>query len=367
MPRFVAEHPCPVVDRMTNWDGQWYLDIAQRGYWYDPARSSSVAFFPAYPLLIRGVSEATRLSPSLCPVLVSNAALLAAFALFSHYLCARGGASADDRQRNFALGAFALLPSTFFWRMAFSESCFLVTALLAMLAMQRRWPATLVALVIGLATACRPVGVTLLLPFALYLWRQGGARWSTLLRGAALFPLACWGLLAYMAYLHHEFGDALAFAKTQELWRNMPVVPWSEKALMLAGLEPVWSVYVEGYPGYWRLHEREHSAWFSLQLANPIFFVGTACLVGVGAWKRWLTDEELLLSLGLLGMSCVTRAYEMSMQSQARFASVVFPVYIVLGHLLARAPRWLAVGILGLFAVYLFCYSALFATGSLFI
>ncbi|MBI1902389.1 MAG: DUF2029 domain-containing protein [Planctomycetia bacterium] len=309
----------------------------------------------------------TRLSPQLCAVLTSNAALLAAFALFSHYLRARRGGPGDDRPQNFALWAFALLPSTFFWRMGFSESCFLAAVLLAMLGMRRRWPPLWIALAIGLATACRPVGVALLLPFGLYLWRQAGARWLTLLRGAALFPLACWGLLGYMGYLHHEFGDALAFAKTQELWRNVPVVPWSEKALMLVSLEPVWSVYVEGYPGYWRLHEREHSAWFSLHFSNPIFFVGTACLVGIGAWKRWLTDEELLLSLGLLGMCYATRAYEMSMQSQARFASVVFPVYIVLGHLLARAPRWLAVAIFCLFAAYLFCYSALFATGSLFI
>jgi hypothetical protein len=41
-----------VIDTLTRWDGQWYLEIALQGYNYGPQRMSSVAFFPGYPLLI---------------------------------------------------------------------------------------------------------------------------------------------------------------------------------------------------------------------------------------------------------------------------------------------------------------------------
>ncbi len=37
------------------WDANWYLSIARDGYFYVPGSQSSVAFFPAYPLVLRAV------------------------------------------------------------------------------------------------------------------------------------------------------------------------------------------------------------------------------------------------------------------------------------------------------------------------
>ncbi len=53
----------------------------------------------------------------------------------------------------------------------------------------------------------------------------------------------------------------------------------------------------------------------------------------------------------------------MCMASQGRIAAVVFPVYLVLGRLLCGAPLVVSAGILGLSAVYLAVYAALFAAG----
>jgi len=44
----------------AGWDSAWYLSIAQRGYWFDPSGPSSVAFFPLFPLLVRGMAVLTR-------------------------------------------------------------------------------------------------------------------------------------------------------------------------------------------------------------------------------------------------------------------------------------------------------------------
>jgi hypothetical protein len=40
----------------AQWDSGWYSAIAQGGYGYIPGRQSTIAFFPAYPLLMRAVA-----------------------------------------------------------------------------------------------------------------------------------------------------------------------------------------------------------------------------------------------------------------------------------------------------------------------
>ena len=43
-----------VVGGWCRFDCTWYVDIADRGYTYVPGHQSSVAFFPGYPLVVRG-------------------------------------------------------------------------------------------------------------------------------------------------------------------------------------------------------------------------------------------------------------------------------------------------------------------------
>ena len=54
------------------------------------------------------------------------------------------------------------------------------------------------------------------------------------------------------------------------------------------------------------------------------------------------------------------------MASQARFAAVVFPAYIVLGRLLGAAPAWVTWVVIGVFSIMLMTWTALFASGHLF-
>jgi len=81
------------------------------------------------------------------------------------------------------------------------------------------------------------------------------------------------------------------------------------------------------------------------------------------AWKGWLTREEIGVSIPLLHIPYVTKGFEWGLMSHARFAAVVFPAYIVMGHLLARLPREVAIALLCLSAFLLGAYSALFAAG----
>ena len=157
-----------LVDTLTLWDGQWYLQIAMNGYDYQPGHRSSPAFFPAYPVLIQAVSTCTRLPPAWAALLVSHGFLVAAYWLLFAYMRLRFPVGAAGL-RNYALLSLALFPPTFFMRMAYTESLFLFVTILAMYGMARQWPLWAIASVVGLATATRFAGVALLLPLGIHI------------------------------------------------------------------------------------------------------------------------------------------------------------------------------------------------------
>jgi hypothetical protein len=367
---FLKSGPAPVVprttiERFTQWDGRWYKSIVREGYSYRPATRSNVAFFPAYPLAVRAVMSATGLNSDWALVLVAQGSFAGACVLFYRYARERMAGAPGNTAPEFALLALAFFPAGVFFRCAYAESLFLLLAVQAMYSQVRRWPWWLSAVLGGATTAARPVGAALLAPLLWNVWSAGGTPWSRMARTAACLPLGCWGLLAYMAYLGVVFDDPLAFVEAQSNWRVRPAVPWSEEALALATLEPLWNVYVPDSPAYWGRHENDILPAFNLPFANPLYFVGAVGLLAFGAWKRWLRGDEILLTAGLLAIPYATRGYDMGMGSAGRFVSVAFPLYLVVGRILAAAPPALATAMLALSAIVLSMYAALFSAGYL--
>src|SRR5207247_40461 len=258
--------------------------------------------------------------------------------------------------------AFGLFPTTFYFRMAYSESLFLFSSILALFAMERRWPVAAIAGVVGFAGATRAVGVALIVPLAIHVWHRGPQLLAFLPRMFLYFPLACSGILAFMVYQFAAFGEPFAFAKTQEHWRMRPPVPIVDKLTSLATLEPFWSVADPASPCCWH-HSKPSSPLFSLRLANPAYGLFGAALIFLGKWKHWMSSYEVSLSILLLLIPYLTRGHEMCMMSMGRFASVVFPMYLVLGHLLWRLPPGITTALLGISSVFLASYAALFASG----
>jgi hypothetical protein len=366
--------PAGFIDSCAQWDGQHYARIIETGYDYDPTRQSEVAFFPGYPVLAGAIAWLPELGAVPALLIVSNACTLGALLLMGLYLSRRepgdGAAplspTAPDRRREaqyYAILALGLFPTTFFFHMAYSESLFICIAIACLLAIQRDWGPVVVALLIGLATAVRPMGVALLAPMVWYLWnistnqRQFGRR---LLLCA---PLACWGLIAYIIFQAWAFGEPFAFLWTQKFWQFRPPAPIGEKLCSLLAWEPIWGAYVPGSLDYWREPEGIANPLFSLAAANPIYFMGAVGLIAWGGFKRWLTTPEVLLSAGMLAIPYLSRGYETCMASQGRFAAVAFPAYIVIGHLLARLPAALAIALLVFSGFLMAAHAALFAAG----
>lgn len=351
-----------LLDSFANWDGYWYANIARDGYFYDPQSQSSVAFFPAYPLLSRAVMRVSGVDAEAAMLVVSHAALIGVFLLLYVYIRQRSDHHLEDHElRDTVLAVFALWPTTMFFRMAYTESLFVLLLLLIMYGMQRRWNPVAIALIIGLATATRAVGVAALPVFALHLWRESATLRGFLVRSAVLMPVACWGIVAYMTFQYIEFGDALAFVKTQDHWARRPPSPLFEQLKTALILQPIWSVYDPSSLSYWRRYDTHAVPMFSLQFCNPIYFVLSTMLLILGARKRWLNEREIVLVAFLLLIPYLTHSHRALMMAQGRYAAAAFPLYIVVARLVRNLPPPI-VALLGGFSGFLLgAYSALFA------
>jgi hypothetical protein len=359
LPRQLHPHQGPVgkVQALGSWDGVWYQRIVAEGYHYETHEASSVAYFPLFPLLATALRWVTSLSPLHSLLVVSYTSLLLSWLAILAYVRSR----TEDADVASVMLCLALWPIGIFFRFAYSEPLFLFLAVLTLLGVHRQWPSFTIALIAGAATGTRSVGIALLFPLLWDWWRRSNSVFTFGARVLGLAPFACWGLLAYMIFLHLQFGDALAFAKTQVHWGMRSDLAWPTKVLTLMTCEPIWSIYIPSSDAYWARHDYVESPLFSLQFWNPIYFVSCIGLVAYGAWRRWLTPPEWLFTVGVLGIPYVVQAYRMMMLGHGRFTCVVFPMFLVLGRIISRLPSTVAVIVYALMAVQLFYWSALFA------
>jgi Gpi18-like mannosyltransferase len=343
------------------WDGFWYRWIAARGYTYDQERHSSVAFFPLYPLLSALVSRVTGLPVTVSLLLVSHASLALAFFMLLRYLRFR----VPDSERSvwyYSLASAAFFPTTFYWRMAYTESLFLLLAVVVLYGIERGWKPFNIALWIGLATATRLTAVALLAPLAYEVWRKHSQR-KALRTLVVLAPVSIWGISLYVVYQAWEFGEPLAFQKTQINWHERQI-PDSLSAIVADFLtfESIRGVYRPECECYWGNVPPRDSAALSMRFMNPIYVLLTAGLVGLGWERHWLNHKEVLLCVLLLLIAYVLQGYRTCMASQARYVSVAFPQYIVIGHLLARLPYWASVVLIAVSGGVLAIYAAMFTS-----
>ncbi|MHB8877451.1 MAG: mannosyltransferase family protein [Myxococcaceae bacterium] len=203
----------PFLDMWIRWDAGWYTGIATDGYYFSSAQQSSVAFFPAYPLLIGAL---TRLGVD---PFVGGIALTLFFGVVAAWLFALWAKERTDEQAaSLATWGLLLWPFAFYlYGAVYSDALFLCLIVGAFLLLERGQvlPATLLGV---LATATRPIAPAIVLGLLvrqLELRRRRGER----LRPIDFAPLLSGlGLAAYMAFLGWKFGDPLAFLHTQAGW-----------------------------------------------------------------------------------------------------------------------------------------------------
>ncbi|WP_406007276.1 glycosyltransferase family 39 protein [Streptomyces sp. NBC_00637] len=218
-------------DVLATWDGWWYLQVAEKGY--DPrpleqlapgglftVKQNSVAFFPLYPGLIRGVSEITGLglygSGILVSVLASFVAAAGIYAVVSTLAGVRAG--------TIAAGLWAVAPGAGVEWALYSESVFVaIASWCCYCVMKRRWVAAgLLAFVAGLN---RPTSAALIgavgLAAIVTLARRESRREHGISGPLYAMFAAPLGLLTYITWVGLSMGDLTAYFTLQrEGWAH---------------------------------------------------------------------------------------------------------------------------------------------------
>jgi hypothetical protein len=243
----------PASDVMPGWhnlvtawerfDALWFLRIASEGY---VDGDGSAVFFPLFPLLIRGLSPLLGGHPLAAGFLVSNAATFGS--MVALYFLTAG--EFDERTARRTVLYLALFPTSFFLLAPYSESLFLLLALVSLWAARRRrwWVAGLAG---AGAAATRNLGVLLVIPLAVeavHQWRER-REGRTLAIGLLWSAVAAGGTLAYLVYWQATAGDFLAPIHQQENWQREGSFPL---ATIVRGTVEAFR-FVGQYPGGYHL------------------------------------------------------------------------------------------------------------------
>ncbi len=110
----------PFVWMWANFDGQHYLEIAERGY-----QSYEQAFFPLYPLLIALIHRLSHMPLLISGLLISHVALLSALVMIFYIL------RLDHYQNLFnqVMIVMLIFPTSFFYSSVYNDSLFLFLSL----------------------------------------------------------------------------------------------------------------------------------------------------------------------------------------------------------------------------------------------
>jgi Mannosyltransferase (PIG-V) len=346
-----------LFDPWAHWDGVWFVRIASTGY----AHPNSPAFFPLYPLLVRGVSYVTGGNYVIAGIIVSLAAYAAAMLLLFKLVRPLFGASVAA----WTVVFISWFPTSVVFSAVYSESLFLLLTVASFWFAARRswWAAGLAGL---LATLTRSSGVLLVLPLLLlygrevgWSWRGVSLRWprEARLGWLLLVPL---GLALYSGYLRLRLGSATLFMTAQQNWKrhlsdplSTLVLGYHDARLAVARLSDVerslsrW--LTPGHPG-------QNIVVFHIA---PFAALAVATVALTLAVRRFPAGYTAWALVGLLLPLCYPAAAD-PLYSLHRFVLVLFPVFIALALVTRRVwpLRWV---LLALSAGGLVWYTFVFA------
>ncbi|MEA2704822.1 MAG: hypothetical protein QOD63_2767, partial [Actinomycetota bacterium] len=308
------------------WDGAWYVGIARHGYAFAPRGQSSVAFFPAYPLVARAVAVVVG-NQLLAAVLVTIGCGAAATTLFYRW-CLRW---VDRTQARYAVVSLVVYPCAFYLMGAvYADALFLCAALGAFLLLENDRPMA-AGLLAALATATRPLGIAV----AIGLWLRaherghfarpdGSGAAAGRRMGMAGLLLAPAGLVAYCVYLDVRFSHPFAFVQAEHGW----------------GQSPGLSTWLK-------------TSWFRSMARRPWWNAGHAHLAGHAAitlvaicllpavFSRFGRAYGVYAAVIVIGAALSTKDFV----GMGRYVLSAFPCFVIAGEAAARRPAAGKVGL----------------------
>ncbi|HWT46386.1 MAG TPA: mannosyltransferase family protein [Vicinamibacterales bacterium] len=342
----------PLLNLPARFDAGWYGTIAQDGYSFDGRydRQQNIAFFPAFPLLMRGASAMTGgFAPGIPKpwrqarmmwggVLLSIAAFMWA-AVYVFRLARDMGFSA---RAHASVSLLAAYPFAAYYSAAYTEGVFLLGSVAAFYHFRRReWMASMSwGVLVGLT---RPNGCLLSIALAVLIveeWRRShgeGASYPVVVAFAAASAPGI-GLILYSAYIKSLTGSWLAWARVQEAWGRS----FEGLAPLERGAGWVWN---EGL-----LSVVSHLPFDALNAAALVF----AILLIWPIWRRlgaaWAVFVLINIGIPFVGGGVL---------SLGRMTSTLFPLFIALAAIL---PETFVTPVVLSFAIAQGLVAALFFT-----
>jgi len=319
---------------LCQWDCEWYVHTIQNGYDAEPLLRSNIdlanwAFFPLYPLLAGALKLAMGLSAFWAGTVISVLCFISFVLLSIRYRALTRGLHTQEGDLSWIV-LLTVYPFSFYFFLPYTESLYLLTTMLLLLAVRTNRP-TGAGLATALLTATRPTGV-LAIPYialerawhARLAFRHGlnlPARLRVLADCAFPLVLAPLGLACYMAYLYWLTGDALAFSHVQIVWDRKFFNPLKTF--------------------YWNLLQNDWSYMFDFNKPQSHAYAASFVVVA-GLACSWLLWRGRFLEMWLLGVT-VLLALTTSVESIPRYvtASPVFLLAVgdLVDHIRLRVVR----------------------------
>ena len=198
----------------TRWDADHYLGLAEHWYQNEGDPRLHIVFYPLYPLAVRALKTLLMGHTALAAYLISNACLIGSgYALFRLVAIDQGEPAAQR-----AVRYLMLCPVSLFFSLPYSESLFLMLALLSVL-MARRGQMLLAILFGALASSARMLGLLCAVPVFYEYFRRSRSDWRGIARGFACTCLIATGFFAYLLLNKMITGDWFRFLTYQrEHW-----------------------------------------------------------------------------------------------------------------------------------------------------
>ncbi len=327
------------TSHLATWDGAHYLYLSEVGY---EKGAPSCAFYPLWPLAIRACSVLTGGSHLVAGLVLANVFALGAWCIFYDITVRRFG----ETVASWALVLLIAFPGSLFYQFIYSESLFLLLAMLLWLGMERNcYPLAWIAAF--LLPLTRGVGVFSVLPIG----------WHWLMRRR-------WNWLDRWRWLGRErqrmrsdrFGHRLGARWASTALLVAPVLGW----VMYLGLMWMWTGNsFEGIEAqkYWDVHS-VRNLWnlpkFGIGLFEATAFhefrgsVLDRCLFMLVLYcvpVIWQLGKDMVVWTYVLG---ILPAMSGTFTSFTRFESCLFPLFIALAAFftsLKRSwPLWTFVG-----------------------
>lgn len=360
------------------WDSPLYQGIATSGYEVinQNEPGGNVAFFPLFPLLIRGLMN-LGLPFEVAGTLINNLAFFGALILLYKWV----ETTNNPQAARWTTAVLAWCPLSIFGSVIYTEGLFLFLSTAALRAFDlKKYPQ--VILWGSLATATRITGLALIPAFLITSWQKRKpaiAYFSGFLSGGGLlfYSLYCWikfnNPIAFITVQHTQWQRQTGFDSQGWLKMIMQILIGSQNWKQGTIVDP-WHpllVIIIAIIGYciWRYRYQLGKAKFDYSLFLLIIilwliagdpFLNTAIILG-GGYLLWYLRHELSLvavnygffALGLLLASGGTI-------SLSRLTYGIISISLALGVMLSHHRRW-GYLTLGFFALLLISFSIRFA------